>query len=34
MQKLVYENFKDCREGLIEQLGLEDYTEEGILDLS
>ena len=34
MQKLVYENFYQSRETLIEALKCEDYEEQGLLELS
>ena len=34
MQKLVFENFHESREALIEALKCEDYEEEGLLELS
>lgn len=33
MQKLVYQNFSESREILLEALTCEDYVEQGILDL-
>ena len=34
MQKLVYENFNENREALLEALKCEDYEEQGLLELS
>ena len=34
MQKLVLQNFGNCRDTLIEALRCEDYEEQGILDLA
>ena len=34
MQKLVYENFHESRETLVEALQCEDYEEQGLLELS
>lgn len=34
MQKLVFENFHQSREALLEALKCEDYEEEGLLELS